>query len=77
MLPPDPVPAPTNPPAKPTRAKPGFIDRELLERTLPPDCRTYEFFICGPVPMMNAVERALDQLGVSVMDVHSERFDMV
>lgn len=31
MLPPDPVPAPTNPPAKPTRAKPGFIDRELQD----------------------------------------------
>lgn len=31
MLPPDPVPATTNPPAKPTRAKPGFIDRELQD----------------------------------------------
>jgi predicted ferric reductase len=28
----------------------GFIDRALLERNLPPDCRTYEFFICGPDP---------------------------
>lgn len=31
MLPPDPVPTTTNPPAKPSRAKPGFIDRELQD----------------------------------------------
>jgi ferredoxin-NADP reductase len=36
-----------------------------------------EVFICGPGPMMDAVEKALIQLGVPMGDFHSERFDMV
>jgi len=36
-----------------------------------------EIFICGPAPMMNAVEKTLDQLGVWAGDFHSERFVFV
>jgi predicted ferric reductase len=57
----------------------GFVSRELLARYLPPERKrnTYETFICGPKPMMDAVEKALAELGVPLGDFHSERFDLV
>ena len=57
----------------------GFVNVEVLERHLPPDRSPngVEIFICGPGPMMNAVEKSLIQLGVPLGDFHSERFDLV
>ena len=57
----------------------GFINREILTRHLP-DLRQrdrVEIFICGPGPMMDAVERQLDGLGAWAGDFHSERFNFV
>ena len=57
----------------------GFVNVDILERYLPnvqiPN--KVDVFICGPVPMMNAVEKALVQLGVPMGVIHSERFDLV
>ncbi len=57
----------------------GFVTAELLDRHLPRGRRrnSYEIFICGPKPMMDAVEKALTRLGVPLGDFHSERFDLV
>jgi ferredoxin-NADP reductase len=59
----------------------GFITKDLLARHLPADLATtrnrYEFFICGPVPMMQAIEQSLATLGVKPGDYHAERFDLV
>lgn len=57
----------------------GFINQAVLERHLPADRQRnlMEVFICGPQPMMNAVEQALANLGVSFGDFHSERFNLV
>lgn len=59
----------------------GFITTDILAKHLPADLTSarnrYEFFICGPVPMMEAVEQSLAQLGISVGDYHAERFDLV
>ena len=57
----------------------GRITFALLARYLPTSPRrdSQEMFLCGPKPMMDAVERALVSLGVSVGDFHSERFDLV
>lgn len=57
----------------------GFINRAVLERHLPKASKrnSVEIFICGPQPMINAVENALTQLGVPFGDFHSERFDLV
>ena len=57
----------------------GFVNADILERNLPAERRPnrVEIFICGPGPMMNAVEKALIQLGVPMGDFHSERFDLV
>ena len=57
----------------------GFVTAEILRRHLPRFERRniYEVFICGPQPMMDAVERALTGLGVDMGDIHTERFDLV
>jgi predicted ferric reductase len=55
----------------------GFVSAELLARHLPRGYRRFQYFICGPAPMMDAVERALSELGVPDERIHTERFDMV
>jgi predicted ferric reductase len=55
----------------------GFIDAAVLDRHLPPRRGRLQYFICGPGPMMDAVERALHRLGVPAERVQTERFDMV
>jgi predicted ferric reductase len=54
----------------------GYVTAELLSRHLPRGYRRWQFFICGPGPMMDAVEAALIELGVPAERVHTERFDM-
>jgi ferredoxin-NADP reductase len=53
------------------------VTAEALARHLPPGYRRFQFFICGPDPMMDAAEAALIGLGVPPERVHTERFDMV
>jgi len=55
----------------------GYVTPEILSRHLPPGFRRFQFFICGPDPMMDAAETALIELGVPPERVHTERFDMV
>jgi len=57
----------------------GFINQAILLKSLPDfkQRNRMEIFICGPAPMMNAVEKTLDNLGVWSGDFHSERFDLV
>jgi 3-phenylpropionate/trans-cinnamate dioxygenase ferredoxin reductase subunit len=57
----------------------GFVTAEVLHRHLPRSERrnVYEVFMCGPQPMMDAVERALIGLGVDMGDIHTERFNLV
>jgi predicted ferric reductase len=55
----------------------GWVNAELLARHLPRGYRRFQFFICGPGPMMDAAEAALVELGVPAERVHTERFDMV
>jgi ferredoxin-NADP reductase len=55
----------------------GFIDVPLLRRHLPATLARHHFFVCGPPPMMDAMERCLVEIGVHPANVHTERFDMV
>jgi predicted ferric reductase len=55
----------------------GYVTAEVLARHLPSGYRRFQFFICGPDPMMDAAEAALIGLGVPPERVHTERFDMV
>jgi predicted ferric reductase len=55
----------------------GYIDGDMLRRVLPPDCRNFEYFICGPEPMMDAAEEALREMGVTWRQIYTERFQIV
>lgn len=61
----------------------GFITPELMRERAPElvrlidEGRRVECFICGPTPMMEAIERHLHALGVPLGDFHSERFNLV
>jgi predicted ferric reductase len=55
----------------------GYVTAEMLSRHVPRGYRRFQFFICGPGPMMDAAEMALVELGVPAERVHTERFDMV
>ena len=55
----------------------GYIDAEVLARHLPPPYHNHEYYICGPDVMMDAIEKALSELGVPVSKYHSERYSFV
>ncbi|MCY3003807.1 MAG: ferredoxin reductase family protein [Planctomycetota bacterium] len=55
----------------------GFVDAKLLLRHLPPDLARVHAFVCGPAPMMDALEHTLPAAGFEARYVHTERFDMV
>ncbi|CAN5709981.1 ferredoxin reductase family protein [soil metagenome] len=55
----------------------GFVDAELLDRHLPEDRERAQYFICGPPPMLDAVDRGLNEQEVPVTNIHMERFNLV
>lgn len=55
----------------------GWVSRELLEQHLPAQYRRFQFFICGPPPLMNAMEKILPALGVPRGQVNTERFGLI
>jgi predicted ferric reductase len=52
----------------------GFIDADMIECHLPDDVRRWQFFVCGPPPMIDAAVHALSLTGIPAERVHSERF---
>lgn len=52
----------------------GFINAEVFKRYLPPPYASHEYFICGPNIMMDAIEKALAEIGVPMSKYHSERY---
>jgi predicted ferric reductase len=59
------------------QAEPGRITTALLTRRLPPPLASHEYYLCGPLPMIDAVSAALRAAGVPRSRVHTERFQMV
>ena len=55
----------------------GRIDANLLRRYLPVQFKRYQYFMCGPAAMMDAVEGHLAALHVPQTRVHAERFNIV
>jgi hypothetical protein len=50
----------------------GRLDIALLRQTLP--FGRYEFYLCGPPPMMEALVPALEDQGVATENIHYESF---
>ncbi len=56
----------------------GYVDEEILRRHLPEKLLPrFQYFICGPNPLMDAMEKALPAIGVPHDRIHTERFGMV
>ena len=63
-------------PSKKIRSDVGFITREILTRDLPKEYRKFYYFICGPLPMIEAMEAHLKALGVPSRQITSEKYEM-
>ncbi len=55
----------------------GHITEAVLRRHLPAPAAGHQVFVCGPVPMMDAMETQLLALGFPADSVNTERFSMV
>ena len=58
------------------RGETGFIDRDVLQRHLPPERADLHYLVCGPASMIRLSERSLDKLGIPLKQLHSEIFDI-
>lgn len=54
----------------------GHITLDMLKRYLPDGFEEYQYFMCGPQPMLTAVRESLEKLQVSPAQLHSELFEM-
>ena len=54
----------------------GFISREMLERELPDNHADLYYFICGPLPMIDAMEAHLHVLQIPGAQITSEKYEM-
>jgi predicted ferric reductase len=66
----------TNPPPG-WKGETGWVTVALLDKLLPKESIRRDFFVCGPNPMIDAVEAALAELGVAPSSIHAERFTLV
>lgn len=55
----------------------GFLTHEILESELPGNLADMDYYICGPEPMMDLVERELAQKPIPLRQISSERFQIV
>ncbi|NMM85623.1 hypothetical protein B2J88_14795 [Rhodococcus sp. SRB_17] len=55
----------------------GFLDRDMIARHLPDHHERLQYLVCGPGPMLDAIEDALTALGVPAPHLHTERFIFV
>ncbi len=54
----------------------GLIDADLLDRHLTSAQVDWPHFLCGPVPMVSAVDAALRRRGVPLHHIHNEIFEL-
>ena len=54
----------------------GYINVDIMRRYVPEQVKWFKFLICGPAPLMDAMEEALPAIGVAPQNVLTERFDM-
>ena len=54
----------------------GFITQKILERYLPEHTSDLHFFLCGPLPMIKAMEKILRQKRIHNNQITAERYEM-
>lgn len=54
----------------------GYVTKDVLERHLPADREDWHYFICGPLPMIAAVEQALLAMDIPLVKIHTENYEM-
>lgn len=54
----------------------GFINTAVLRAELPENYKEFNYFVCGPLPMMKAVRGSLEELAVPKEKMHFEEFNM-
>lgn len=54
----------------------GYITQSLLESHLPRDRKKLYYFVCGPLPMIEAMEAHLSNLGIDDSQVTTEKYEM-
>jgi len=59
------------------RGERGLVTADVLRRHLPAHFERFQYFACGPPPMLDAIEELLPGLGVPAARIHTERFDVV
>lgn len=52
----------------------GFVTVDLMSKHLPLHVSKYEYFVCGPPPMIHAIEKDLIKAGVPKDSIHFELF---
>jgi predicted ferric reductase len=55
----------------------GYINAAMLERYLPAPRDHHQYFVCGPIAMMDEIEELLARAGIPRGHIHSERFNVV
>lgn len=55
----------------------GYINRALVEQTLPANYKDFTYFMCGPLPMMKAMEKMLAAMQVPAVQISAEEYEMV
>ncbi len=53
----------------------GFISEEVIAKHLPDKIQNYDFYVVGPPPMMGAMQKMFDKVGVPKHRRHFEKFN--
>ncbi|NCF66729.1 MAG: hypothetical protein GWP61_12195 [Chloroflexi bacterium] len=64
-------------PSEDWQGETGYITVDIMKRYVPRQVKWFKFLICGPEPLMDALEEVLPAVGVPPQNVLTERFDMV
>ena len=64
-------------PSEDWQGETGYITVDIMKRYVPRQVKWFKFLICGPEPLMDALEEVLPAVGVPPQNVWTERFDMV
>lgn len=54
----------------------GYFNAAILDRHLPANRAELHYFVCGPIPMITAIEKALRDLGIPLNKIHTENYEM-